>query len=187
MSRDGSIVNLPKDYSGYLLVFNEPNNPEPYGCHISAEVAINNYKILVQTFPNAKMVVGGTSSTAINWLTSFVSLIKSEKLPKPYAYASHGYPQGNITVSKVKSEWTKAHNITGSKLWITEYSTVNGKLSDFKSMTDWIRKQPWIERYATFTNRSNPVTDIWEIKNKVDLIDWNTGNFTPMGKYYSSL
>ena len=189
MSRDGSIVNLPNNYSGFLLVFNEPNNPEPYGCNITPIVAIERYRILGNKFPKAKMVVGGIScwdsAYSGDWLKTFCSLLKTQKLPKPYALAVHGYRESWITVSDIKSWWVKQQKIVGTKVWITEMGDTEGNVANLKSLIDWIKKQSWIERYAVFTNRSNH--EAWSIGDGVNLIDWNTGKLTAIGEYYASI
>jgi len=130
------------------------------------------------------MVVGGVSSTAYKWIQEFSDLVKSNKLQVPYAYAMHAYPQGKITVSKAESELLKGHQKTNSKIWLSEYAMQNGNLSNFESLTKWVKKQPWIERYAAFTNRSG--TESWAIGSGCNLVN-NDGNLTPIGKYYSSL
>ncbi|MDR3574721.1 MAG: glycosyl hydrolase [Anaerolineaceae bacterium] len=189
MSRCGEVVTLPKGYSGYLLVFNEPNNAEPNGCGISPAVAIKRYKVLVAAFPKAKMVVGAVSAWdsvyAGSWLKTFVSQVKSNKLPIPYAYALHGYREQWITVNNLESWWTGQQKITGTKIWITEYGDLGGNLANVKALTTWLQTKSWVERYAIFTNRSDD--ESYSIGHGVDLIDWNKGSLTPTGVYYAGI
>ena len=189
MSRCGEAVKLPKGYSGYLLVFNEPNNQEPYGCGISPATAISRYKALVTVYPKAKMVVGAVSAWdsvyAGNWLKTFVSQVKSNKLPTPYAYALHGYREEWITVKNLESWWTSQQKLTGTKIWITEYNDVSGNLTNIKTLTTWLQSQSWVERYAIFTNRSNG--ESWSIGSGVNLVDWKKGTLTSTGSYYAGV
>jgi hypothetical protein len=189
MSRCGEAVTLPKGYTGYLLVFNEPNNPEPYGCGISPATAMTRYKALVTVYPKAKMVVGAVSAWdsaySGTWLKTFVALVKSNKLAKPYAYALHGYREEWITVKNLESWWTSQQKITGTKIWITEYNDVDGNLANVKALTSWLQSQSWVERYALFTNRSNG--ESWSIGSGVNLVDWKKGSLTTTGSYYAGV
>jgi hypothetical protein len=189
MSRDGSIVDLPADYAGYLLVFNEPNLKEPNGCDVAPDEAAVRYRALIKAYPQAKMVVGGVSAWdsvySGSWLKCFKSMITCLKVPRPYAYHVHGYVESWITAAHLKSWWTKQHTLLGGKLWITEYNDTGGNIANLSSLTSWIEGRTWIERYAAFTNRSHG--EPWAIGDGVNLVDWETGALTASGKYYASV
>jgi hypothetical protein len=189
MSRDGSMIDLPDNYSEYLLVFNEPNQKEPNGCDLPASESIIRYKALVSKYPNAKMIVGNVSAWdtvyAGNWLGEFTKTIADQNLKIPYAYGLHGYIEEWITVLNLENFWEVQHSICGTKIWLTEIGDTFGNLTNFKQMIEWVKSKDWIERYAIFTNRSND--EDWAIGNGVNLIDWNTQQLTNIGKYYAGI
>jgi hypothetical protein len=188
MSRDGSMVDLPDDYSGYLLVFNEPEAREPNGCNTKPTVGLCRYKSLVERYPLAKMIVAGVNQgngfKGETWIKVFRDGLPDYGLGKPYGYALHGYRDNNHSVSAIENWWKKIHDWVNLPIWITEYNDTKGRAGNLKSITEWIKKQTWIERYACFTNRSND--EPWAIGSGCNLINWDTGQLTASGKYYAS-
>lgn len=186
MSRDGKLVSLPIDYSGYLLVFNEPNVKEPNGCDTKVSLALCRYARLVEEYPQAKMIVGGVSywdkSTSEPWIKSFRDGLSSYGAPKPYGYHFHGYKLSNNTTVNIEAWWKKMHDWMSLPIWVTEYNAVSGSTNDLKKLTEWIKLQPWIERYACFTNRSSG--EPWAIGDGVNLVN-NNGTLKPNGAYYA--
>ena len=182
MSYAGEDPNLPINYSGYLLVFNEPNNPQPYGAGITPQVASDRYRILGNKYPNAKFVVGGVSVWDSvyygNWLSTFRSLCSDCKAP--YAYAIHGYVESWITADQLKIWWTKHENELG-KIWITEFADTLGRPQVLWELISWIKTQPNIERYAVFTNRAIGNESWYPQGWNVQLVG-NDGNITALGK-----
>ena len=187
MSRDGKMVVLPVGYTGYLLVFNEPNVKEPNGCDTKATVALCRYARLAEEYPQAKMIVGGVSywdkSTSEPWIKAFRDGLKGYGVPKPYGYHFHGYKLSSNTTTNIEAWWKKMHDWVKLPIWITEYNAISGSTKDLQKMTEWIKLQPYIERYACFTNRSNG--EPWGIGDGVNLID-NQGNIKSNGVYYAS-
>jgi hypothetical protein len=189
MSRDGSMVNLPDGYSGFLLFLNEPNQKEPNGCDLSASDAIIRYKALIAKYPNAKLICGNCSCWDTvysgSFLGDFTKAISDQHLKVPYAYGLHGYIEEWIDVLTLENFWEVQHSICNTKIWISEFGDRNGNLTNFKQLIEWIKSKDWIERYAVFTNRSNG--EDWAIGNGVNLIDWNTQQLTDIGKYYAGV
>jgi hypothetical protein len=190
MSRDGSMVDLPADYAGYLLVFNEPNVHEPNGCNLKVGVGLCRYKSLVEKYPQAKMIVAGVNQgdgvSSENWIKAFRDGLPDYRLGKPYGYALHGYCTGSKSTPTLLERWWKnMHSWVELPIWITEYNDTKGRAGNLKSITEWIKQQPWIERYACFTNRSN--NEPWAIGSGCNLIDWNTGQLTASGKYFATI
>jgi hypothetical protein len=189
MSRDGKMVDLPDGYAGYLLVFNEPNVHEPNGCNTKVAVGLCRYKSLVEKYPLAKMVVCGVNqgdgTSSENWIKAFRDGLPDYGLVKPYGYALHGYCTGSkSTPALLESWWKKIHSWVNLPIWITEYNDTKGRAGNLKSITEWIKQQSWIERYACFTNRSN--SEPWAIGSGCNLINWDTGQPTKSGVYYAS-
>ena len=192
MSRNFEMVDLPADYSGYLLVGNEPNVREPYGANIKVNPALCRYTKLVEAYPHAKMVVTGVSYwdiiTSEPWIKAFRDQLADYGLPKPYGYHLHGYQRvstadWNLT-THIEAWWAKMHDWVGLPIWITEYGALSGGTAGLMKLTEWIKLQPYIERYAAFTNRSTSA-DPWSIGDGVNLVD-QQGHLTPSGVYYAT-
>jgi hypothetical protein len=189
MSRDGLMVSLPADYSGPLLVFNEPTGKEPFGYPITAADAAIRYRALRLAFPLAKFVVGGVSAWDCNvtgsgtWLKDFKRIIACLGCPKPYAYHVHGYVEDWIKVGHLKIWWTHQQSVVGGKLWISEYNDVSGNAANLHALTDWIKSRTWVERYACFTNRSG--SEPWALGAGCNLVD-EYGRLTESGEFYQT-
>ena len=144
---------------------------------------------MVAKYPNAKLVVGGVSCWDTvysgNWLGEFTQAISDQHLKVPYAYGLHGYIEEWIDVLTLENFWEVQYSICNSKIWITEFNSTTGNVTELKQLVEWIKTKDWIERYAVFTNRSNG--EDWSIGNGVNLIDWNTQQLTEIGKYYSQV
>lgn len=184
MSYSGETIGLPADYSGYLLVFNEPNLGAPNGCGLSPQAAAGQYAALRESYPRAKFVVGGWSVFASSWASSFVHELKERNIPLPERWHAHAYTEAWITPSKAQKFLSDFQKLTGGKYWITEYGSPAGVLRDFQSMTDWFLAQSWIERIAPYTNRQ-PAGAAWAIGSGVDLVDLDD-QLTDIGKFYAS-
>ena len=187
MSRDGLLVDLPADYSGYLLVYNEPTGQEPNGCPVTADEAAVRYRALQRSLPLAKLIMGGVSAWDCNvsgtWLKDFKRIIACLGCPKPHAYHVHGYVESWITVANLKSWWTHQQATVGGRLWISEYNDTRGNVANLHNLTDWIKSRTWVDRYAVFTNRSNH--EPWAIGDGVNLID-QQGQLTASGVWYQT-
>jgi hypothetical protein len=127
----------------------------------------------------------GNGARSEAWVKAFRDGLPDYGLGKPYGYALHGYRDKNHSVSSIESWWKKIHSWVNLPLWITEYNDTVGNANNLKSMTEWIKQQPWIERFACFTNRSSG--EPWaKGYAKCSLIDWTTGQLTKSGVYYAS-
>ena len=191
MSRAGlPVPDLPADYPGWLLVFNEPNQPEPFGCELSPTDALTRYAALIDTYPQAKMIVGGVSPINAkgeyghNWLYFFNLKRKAANLKPPAGWAMHGYVQNWITPAHLFSWWTKARALVAGRFWITEFGDISGSLRAFESLVIWLKAHSWIDRYAAYTNRQ-PEDQPWIISPHVELV-YSDGSLKPNGLIYRS-
>lgn len=188
MSREGQIPDLPASYSGYLLVFNEPNNPEPYGHPLEPAEAARRYEAIRAALPSARLVVGGVSAWAIDWVRGFLENVTRQ----PRYWHTHGYVERYadstryITPAQLIAWWKALHRLTGGAYWITEFGSCRGWVADYKALISWMKRRPWIHRCAAYTSRQS-VKDPARICSGVNLINWTTGRLTAAGRYYRSL
>ncbi len=184
MSRCGKRVNLPSNYNGFLLVFNEPNNPEPFGCDITPQEAVARFQRLRKALPQAKMVIGGVSIWAIEWLKSFLEEYKLSggEVPDIEALAVHAYIEEWITVDIVRAFMLKTRSFTSLPVWVTEMGSCDGLPETMDSLITMISGLKWVERYAAYTNRQSG-HESWAICDGVVLFSWD-GYLTPAGRAY---
>lgn len=152
----GELNGLPADYNGFLIVFNEPNLPEPNGCPLTPEDAASRYRNLRQDYPNAKMVVGNTSvwelgawQTNYNWLPRFANLITDDP---PYAWGTHGYVEEWITASNVTSWVGSFARKYGRRMWVTETGICSGNTDELTKLLDGLNRIKSVERVAFYTD-----------------------------------
>jgi hypothetical protein len=189
MLRTGLEKDLPQDYDGFCLLFNEPENKEPNGIGISVTTMVSRYETAIIQHPKTKFVVGGVGWNQYAYMSKFRSILIKENVSAPDYWHVHAYVYRSVgwTTSKIKTGLKKFKTL-GGLVWITEYAvpTKNVFTSvDFKSLTSWINSQDWIERYAAFTNRQQGKYP-WELGHGCDLLTW-PGELTSIGKYYSTV
>lgn len=184
MSFAGQMVSLPADYSGYLLVFNEPNNSAPYGSHLDPAEAAKRYLQLRQAFPQAKLVVGGISIWAIGWLQSFYAAVQQQdgRAPTPAAIAVHSYIEDWITVNEALRRLNEIHDFVQRPIWVTEFGACDGTANTMYQLVNFFENTTWVERYSAFTNRQQG-TEPWAICSGTNLFSWN-GQITAAGLVY---
>lgn len=189
MSWAGDNPNLPADYDGYLLVFNEP---EVKGqANLDPETASELYLNLCNLYPKARMIVGGCGLFGRNWLMEFRAKL-DEKGNEPFGWHAHGYIEKFDTLTHTLTDvisfltWFKSQ-IARSKgeFWLTEFNDTYG--DQFGPYLDWVEATPWINRYAVFTNRANGGEwwwpQNWAPPDELDMLTW-TGQVTPRGELY---
>lgn len=183
MSRCGEDIEIPKDYSGFLLVFNEPSNSEPYGCGITPTEGVKRYKALTEKYPSAKYVVGNVSLWDVyydEWLKTFLDSCDGCK--RPDALAFHAYIESWIDIKTIKG-WASLYRKTfpGYRFWITELADTKGRPEEFSELLSWLDGQSdWLDRYAVFTNRASG-SEAWYPKGwNVQLVNPD-GELTPLG------
>lgn len=183
---------LPSTYSGPLLVFNEPNNKRDYGADLSPETAWHRYVVLRESYPQARLIVGGWTldgtdwhDMTINWFDQFLAQFDQHGTPYPDYWHAHSYLEGHLTLEKAKANLTRFHERTGGSYWITEYGVLSGDIAQFQALTRWFMQQPWIERIAPYTNRQ-PKGASWAISDAVNLVT-PLGKLSPLGQAYHDI
>ena len=194
MFRPGiSPIGFDESYSGYLLVFNEPDKINQDNLY--PEEAVQIYIALKMAMPNAKMIVGNTTAiTGIDWLMQFYYLCKSNiNCVMPELWGFHGYLEGFIDSQELIARINYIHSKIGGKFWITEWANTNGfsevSILEANSMVSFLNSTPWIERWAWFTNRikgDEPSSSWPTYWNPCWLWDYNTGELTNWGAWFFS-
>ena len=176
-----SIKGMPQNYSGFIIVFNEPNGLPPGGWPLSPEEAAVKYDNLVSSYPYAKMIPGNVNQDGLQWLLGFKGLIKTQ----PHAWGFHGYPHGEDSVDYIIGKFEEAHDAVGGKFWITEWASIEGNPQVNTAMYEYLNSSAWIERWAYYTNRLSP-------EQTLALPGWNVslynsdGSPTEVGKWWLS-
>ena len=187
MSWCGADPELPLSYSGYVLLFNEPELKSQ--CNITSQQGIDYYKSLQSKYPEAKWVVGNTIfwGSWQYWLNEFWDICHADPAcVMPEYWGVHVYLSGDARtfIPFVKGELNKFHNKIGGIFWVTEFSEINGNINTDRSLVKLYEDTPYIARWAYFTNRSAP-NDPWYLNGwRVDLFDWDTGEPTAIGNWY---
>jgi hypothetical protein len=175
MSYAGEDPELPADYSGYLLVFNEPDVSGQ--ANLTPSQAADRYLALAAGYPKARLVVGGVSAwlewggwyTCLDeqghyiqsWTSCFLKEFERRGVPqlKPQYWHAHAYLNeglagyGYLTPERARATLEGLHAKTGGTYWVTEYAEVHGDTAVFCDFTGWMKAQTWIARYAPFASR----------------------------------
>lgn len=183
MSYAGEDPQLPKNYNGYILLFNEPNNFPPYGQTITPQEGAAIYLNLRALYPNAKWVVGNVSAWSLQWLIDFRAACGSSYIA-PEAWGMHGYVEAWITTKHLINWWTEAHNVIGGNFWITEWADTHGNIKNDELLANWFETQDWIKRWAYFCNRAKGTEPWYPSDWVVQLFEWDTGIPTEIGNWY---
>ena len=169
--------SLPADYSGVILVGNEPDNPNQL--NISPQEMARRLALTRQHYPRARLLCCGTLSYHYDWLAQFMALGVL-----PDAWQVHAYIEGPFAASDIIAQLDAFHRLTGGPAWITEYGSLNGDVAQFAQLTTWMEQQTWIERIAPYTNRQPHQGQWWEIDARVELVAPD-GTLTDLGSWYT--
>lgn len=146
MSFYGDDPHLPASYDGYLLVFNEPENGGQ--TNLTPGAAAARTLALAATYPQARLIVGGTGYSGRAWLSEYVKLLGDYR---PAGLHVHGYVEGDISAGAIIEYWTWARSLGIGEFWVTEFAETNGDMAAARRLIDWCRQNS--TRYAWFTNR----------------------------------
>jgi hypothetical protein len=189
MSYDGESPNLPLSYSGYVLLFNEPDNPPPFGGTLTPKEAIVKYMKLCDEFSNVKWVVGNVNIFYRMWMHDFWSLCKATPgciMPKYLGWHIYISTENEAKHLHLFLDGMQKLEFPNTRWWITEFADITGNISNDDIMVNEFKKRDWIERWAYFTNRASEEEGWYPIGWDVQLFDWETGEMTAIGKWYAN-
>lgn len=181
-SLHGEAGNIPMSYYGddpkipapqYMMVFNEPESPAPYGCNLEPAEAVQKFKALEILYPSTIFVVGNSQS--IDWLLEFKSL--------------HGRFRDIWGVHIYQPDATKGKSVVDdfisrlgrTETWLTECGLLRKKASapEFEAFVGYALKK--FKKVFVYTNRNTCP----EFGYDVDLCD--AAGLTLIGEVYKSL
>lgn len=168
---------ISRDYSGPLLVFNEPNVEAQL--NLSPAAALVLLRNVRMRYPFARLIGPGHSCWAAEWMREFIRIGG-----KFDAWAIHAYLEGELGVEHIREMVSKCHDMTGGQYWVTEYGDTRARGDDFADLTAWFGEQPWIERISAYTNRQPHQGLSWEISENVELVD-GRGRLKRLGEVYA--
>lgn len=193
---------IDASYTGYLMVFNEPDHPKQ--CNITPEVGITRYNNLTTLFPLAQMVVGNTFYPSYDdehpgWNVLFKQLCEADPTCSdhvPTIWGQHFfYSDGGFASSfedfvfdffgpKVDAD----HIRLGGTMWITEFTDTHGNFYHDKIfIKEWLEPRvSYIPRYALIISRATRDEDWYpEEWDDVRMYYWDTDTLTPKGWWYA--
>lgn len=139
--------------SPYLLLFNEPNNPDQ--ANLTPQEAAVIAAQAAERFPEKKLIVGNTYDgywsgsqirTGAQWLSEFLALYSNVAGLGFHCYwqtASQCIAVGQGIVSLAQ----------GREVWCTEFAFWAQDWTEAGPFIDWMESEPMIKRYAWFATR----------------------------------
>jgi len=187
--------------SGWLMGFNEPDMPEPYGHLTTPAEGARAWRTIEKAATEIRLVSPVPSQLDFGWLWRMVAAYKSRYGEKPRfdAIAVHYYSlcPPDIEGSKrhllrVRQE-ALAHGYD-VPIWLTEFGGCcpwpdpsNGNEQMMRELIPWMKQQPWIGRYAWFMALIPPdVSWLPGDFSNCSLIDWETRELTELGQLYGT-
>ena len=178
--------NLPRHYSGPLLILNECDLPGSDSwqvegqCDRTPRQSAFLYKGLRESWPYAEIIGPVTSHRDYwknwEWQKEFYKQITAMGLPPPDVGAIHTYlvdrePPERIINSYLEmvSEWNGPETV-----WVTEFATC--KPARALLYLKFYKESPLVERYSWF----GVVSD----KNNCGMLIWPNGKLTPVGEVW---
>lgn len=172
--------NIPKDYSGYILVFNEPNNS--FQSNLPVDDAVKRYISVREYYHKAKLVVGGTSIFAFEWLRNFVNETVNNP---PDFYHIHVYIESWIDLNQIKIWMTEHEKFLNRNLWVTETNAVYPHTDEeFEGLIIYLDSLSYVDKIAVYTNRQNKEDKINYLEG-CSLVN-DDGSLTKRGKWFSN-
>jgi len=191
-------VDCAKSGDGWLMGFNEPNNPEPYGNNIPPAEAAEMWRRIEEVAVGVKLLSPAPSQEDFGWLWRMVAEYKRLYGQKPRfdAIGVHWYNWQNPSevqpakdyLLRVRRE-ALAHGYNVD-VWLTEFAGhVNradpsgGHQLLMRELIPWMRGQSWIARYAWFASLVKPV-EPWCAGCQHCSLTYSDGSLTPLGELY---
>jgi len=191
MSRCGlfDTATFPTDYSGYVLIFNEPVNREPNGCGITPQLAAERYMLFMDAYSSVIPIVGNNGANGAPWNMDFIDALQAANYPVPEVWGVHLYYEPYYTFDRWKNDigalmhFFERAGIPQPEIWVTEFSMTSGDPVIFKQMLEYISTLDYVTHVAPFTNRAMYDEPWWPENWSVELFN-DDGSYTPMGEVY---
>lgn len=184
--------------SGWLMGFNEPDLPEPWGYLTTPEEAAEAWRVIEREAAGIKLVSPVPSQEDFDWLWRMVAAYEARygERPRFDAIAVHWYnwrDPGSVQPAKdyllqVRRE-ALAHGYD-KPLWLTEFAghigtsdPAGGHRRLMGELIPWMRQQGWIGRYAWYASLVRPV-ESWCIGCQYCSLTREDGGLTLIGEVY---
>lgn len=187
--------------SGWLMGFNEPDKPEPYGHLTTPEEGAVAWRAIERQAVGIRLVSPVPSQDDFNWLWRMVAAYESFYGEKPRfdAIGVHWYNwQNPSSVQPAKDYLLRvrrealAHGYD-VPLWLTEFAghvgrpdPAGGHQKLMEEFIPWMREQSWIGRYAWFASRVRPM-EPWCAYCQYCSLTYEDGTLTPIGITYRGI
>lgn len=170
--------NLPADYDGHILVFNEPDLAG-WAAH-TPQQAYDKFQVLKSHYTNATFVFGNISHLGFAWIEEYMVLCDTDC---PELWGIHCYPYE--VWQPCVDFLTPVHNLIGTDMWLTEtQATPDGDPGLLLNIINWTKETSWVPRYAIFGNRDMSGEPWWPPSwGEVALVD-DDGYITRLGRIY---
>lgn len=181
-SLHGESGNIPMSYHGddpkipapqYMLVFNEPESPAPYGCNLEPAEAVQKFKALEMLYPSTIFIVGNSQS--VDWLLEF----KSHYGRFRDIWGVHIYQPDATKGKSVVDDFLS--RLGRTETWLTECGLLKKKASttEFETFIGYALKK--FKKIFVYTNRNTCSAFNYD----VDLC--NDAGLTAIGEVYKKL
>ena len=180
-----SITSFVNKGWGFVLGFNEPDNPSQSNIPVATAIA------LWPSFDNPAIKIG-TPGTAANaspgmaWFTNYMNMLNANTALRADFLAIHWYGWNagscNATASELESYIRWAENFAGNRpIWITEWGCLNQSAPDVQTVVTFFNgavamfaRHPRVVRYAWYPWATNHA-----------LVD-SSGALTPLGTAFAA-
>ena len=184
--------------SGWLMGFNEPDMPEPYGHLTTPGEAAAAWRIIEQQAAGIRLVSPVPSQEDFDWLWRMVAeyeILYGEK-PRFDAIGVHWYNW--VEPSSVQPAKDHLLQVRQQALahgydvpfWLTEFAGHIGQPDPqgghqrlMEEFIPWMEDRPWIGRYAWFATLIKPV-EPWCTGCQYCSLTYESGELTPIGVIY---
>jgi len=195
-------VENAKASRDWLMGFNEPDKPEPYGHLTTPAEGADAWRAIEKAATDIKLLSPAPSQDDPDWLWQMVAAYKSRYGGKPRfdAIGVHYYSGcppdiegGKRHLLRVRRE-ALAHGYD-VPLWSTEFggwcvwpNPRSGNERMMRELIPWMKERPWIARYSWFMSLIPPdVPWLPGDFSSCSLIDWQTRELSELGRLYKEL
>jgi hypothetical protein len=145
--------------SGTMLGFNEPDEPDQANMTVARALAL--WPQMEATGCRlGSPAVSGIASSAIPWLSSFMSGNGGGYIPRVDFICAHWYPEYNSGYANLGDYLDYLHTTYNKPIWLTEIGTLTGGISGNEALMPSVfaalATRPWVERISWFIVREAP-------------------------------